>query len=85
MKIAYLADHKDQIPIISKWDFDEWGKIKKKSFEEIKKIYRTRAVKDKVPFVLIAFEDNKLIGAISVLKIWAGKLFIDCSFMVKKL
>ena len=64
IEFMFLADRVDAIPIISKWYFDEWG-----HFEQGGSIERTRdriedyMNRDEIPFILVATNDNDLVGA----------------------
>lgn len=65
MKIAYLADHHDVIPIISKWFYREWAYLYiKKTEDDVTKLISERTNRDKIPIALVAFEGVELIGTI---------------------
>ena len=61
---VFLADHVDAIATVSRWYFDEWGRLSKGD-----SIARTRdrlqhyLNRDKIPFALLAMKDNEIIAA----------------------
>ena len=64
IEFVFLADHVDAIATVSKWYFDEWGRL-----SEGDSIARTQdrlhdyLNRDKIPFVLLATRGNELIAA----------------------
>lgn len=61
---AFLAGRADAIPIISAWYSDEWGHLLQGDSTGCPR-YRIEDYmnRDKIPFILLATKDNKLVGA----------------------
>jgi GNAT superfamily N-acetyltransferase len=86
-EIEYLADHRDTIPILARWLFDEWGhRSPDGSVQGMADTLRARLHWDRLPLALVALQDGKPIGTVS-LKIkeveirseyehWLGTLFV---------
>jgi predicted N-acetyltransferase YhbS len=65
MKIEYLADHQDVIPILSDWFYREWSYLyPERTEEDFGKFISERVNKDKIPITLVAFEDDELVGTV---------------------
>jgi len=64
MKLEYLADNKDLLPIVAEWYFEEWGYLsKEKTLEQDIQRLHIYLNKDKVPLMLLAIENSELLGA----------------------
>jgi len=67
MKIAYLADHPQYVPTVSKWITDEWGRespgMTQESIEEKFRSYLNRNV---IPLTLLAMVENQPVGTASL-------------------
>lgn len=64
MKLEYLADHRELLPIIGQWYFEEWGYLSEgKTLEQDIQRLHIYLNKDKVPLMLLAIEDGTLLGA----------------------
>ena len=59
MKIEYLADHENLLPVIGKWYFEEWGYLNKEKtlLSEIENL-QIYLNKDKIPLMLLAIEND---------------------------
>lgn len=65
MKIEYLADHEDVIPIISDWFYREWSYLyPERTKDDFRRFISERVNKDKVPLTLVAFEGEELVGTV---------------------
>jgi predicted N-acetyltransferase YhbS len=65
MKIQYLADHQDVIPIISDWFYREWSYLyPERTEEDFRRFISERVNKYKVPLTLVAFEGDELVGTV---------------------
>ncbi len=63
MRIYYLADHKDLIPVIAKWFFAEWSCFYPgKGLKDFEAMVLERANKDRLPLALLAMEGEELLG-----------------------
>jgi GNAT superfamily N-acetyltransferase len=64
IKFTFLADRVDAIPTISKWYFDEWGHLAQgDSIERTRDRTEEYLNRDEIPFILVATDDNDLVGA----------------------
>lgn len=64
VKLDYLANHQSVIPVLSKWYFDEWGHLSPgNSPAKISANLNDYLNTNKVPLIIIAFNDSELIGA----------------------
>lgn len=63
MHFKYLADHKQAIPIVAEWYFNEWGhKMEEHSSEQFSHQLHKYLNRDKIPFILLAIEKETIIG-----------------------
>ena len=61
---TFLADRMDAIPIISKWYFDKWGHlVQGDSIERTRDRIEEYLNRDEIPFILVATNDNDIVGA----------------------
>ncbi len=57
MKLGYLAENKEAIPILANWYFDEWGYIEKgNSIENITNNLNDYLNTDKMPLIILAID-----------------------------
>ena len=64
LEFTFLADHVDAIPIISEWYFEVWGHLLQgDSIERTRDRIEDYLNRDKIPFILVATNDNDLVGA----------------------
>jgi len=64
IEFTFLADRVDAIPIISKWYSDEWGHlVQGHSIESTRDRIEDYMNRDEIPFILVATNDNVLVGA----------------------
>lgn len=67
MKIEYLADHKEVIPTLAQWSFEEWAYLHPgRTIEDVERLIAERANKTKIPIALVAFENKELLGTICI-------------------
>jgi predicted N-acetyltransferase YhbS len=65
MNIAYLADHKEVIPTLAQWFYQEWAYLHPdRTLEDVHQLLVERANKEKIPVALVAFEGNELLGTV---------------------
>lgn len=64
MKLEYLADHPELLPIVAQWYFEEWGYLsEEKTLEQDIERLQAYLNKDKLPLMLLAVEEGALLGA----------------------
>ncbi|GHU20033.1 hypothetical protein FACS189472_10680 [Alphaproteobacteria bacterium] len=68
MKIDYLANHQDLIPIVAQWYFDAWRKYTKDPSitERIQTKLLSRLNINKLDICFLYFQNDELIGTISL-------------------
>ncbi len=67
MKIEFLADHPQFIPVLAKWYFDEWGHaFAHNSVQKTIDSISGKLNKNKAPLYLIATDENQVVGAIQI-------------------
>jgi GNAT superfamily N-acetyltransferase len=65
MRIEYLADHQDVIPILSAWFYQEWSYLyPERTEDEFRRLISERTNKDKIPLSLVSFEGDELVGTV---------------------
>lgn len=67
VKIYFLKEKPEVIPVISRWVWEEWSKDRK-TLERQEKEYRLKTVTDRVPLSLVAFFDDEVAGTISIVE-----------------
>ena len=69
MKIDYLAEHTAFIPSLSRWFLQEWRDFYgDKTWEDVAGTFYERLNRGRVPLALVAFEGERPLGTISLLK-----------------
>lgn len=69
MRIEYLADNKELVPILAQYNYEQWGKTAWKNVDEVINAYSETANKDKIPLTVVALDDdNRLLGFASLIK-----------------
>jgi GNAT superfamily N-acetyltransferase len=65
--IRYLGDHRELIPVVAQWIFDEWPFLfPRKTLRNITALFRERVHKRKLPLTLVAFKGEKPVGTVSL-------------------
>lgn len=65
MNIEYLADHRDVIPTLAQWFFEEWAYLHpERTYSDVERIITERAQTDKIPVALVAFDGKELLGTV---------------------
>lgn len=63
MNFEYLADHKEAIPTIAKWYFNQWGHIAdESSAKETSHKLQEYLNRDKIPLMLLATDGEVIVG-----------------------
>jgi GNAT superfamily N-acetyltransferase len=91
LDFAFLCDRQDAIPTVARWYFDEWGDLPgNDSIEHAKEQLQDYMNRDAIPFILLASDDDEVIGAVQ-LKLremaaqfpdkehWLGGLYVAAS------
>lgn len=96
MNFEYLADHKDKIPTIAKWYFDQWGDLEADNSlgKTILKLHNYLN-RDKIPLLILAFDNHDTLGVAQLkyheMKIfperehWIGGIFVPKQHRGKKI
>ena len=90
MQIDFLKNRPNAIPVITKWYFDEWAYLAPdKTLEDMQQDLKGYLNSDIVPLMLVAIEDNKVVGAVQLkfreMKIypnkehWLGGVYVEKS------
>ena len=88
MIIEYLADHKDIIPTLAGWSYEEWSYLHpERTLSDVEKSISEGSNKDQIPISLVAIDSGKVIGMISLkasdfkshpnLSPWLAGLYVD--------
>ena len=65
MNIAYLADHKEVIPLLAQWFYKEWAYLNPgRTLADVEQLIRERTNTDKIPIALVAFDHQELLGTV---------------------
>lgn len=65
MNIAYLANHKEVIPQLAAWFYQEWAYLlPSKTQKDVERLLHERTNTDKIPVALLAFEGDELVGTV---------------------
>jgi len=63
MEITFLAEHREFIPLIAQWSYDEWSYLcPQRTLQDFADRIAQRANTDKIPLTLVACEGQELIG-----------------------
>lgn len=88
MKIEYLADHKDVIPTLARWTFEEWSYLwPERTLSDVERLISERCNKEHIPIALVAIDKGKVVGMIELktsdfkarqnLSPWLAGLYVD--------
>lgn len=65
MNIEYLADHKEVIPTLAQWFYEEWAYLHPdRTHADVKRLMSERANTNRIPVSLVAFEGKELLGTV---------------------
>lgn len=65
MKIEYLADHKEVIPTLDKWSYEEWAYLHPdRTLADVERLIWERANTNRIPLALVAFDGEELLGTV---------------------
>lgn len=69
MRITYLADYPESIPLVAKWFYEEWGQFNPNSSLALSESrVRERLNRDRIPLTLVALQNDEVV-ATTTLKI----------------
>ena len=88
MHIEYLADHKDTIPTLARWHFEEWSYLHpERTLSDFERSIVEKSNREHIPISLIAMEQDKVIGSIELktndlkgrpdISPWLAGLYVD--------
>lgn len=88
MKIEYLADHKDVIPTLARWTYEEWSYLwPERTLSDVERLISERCNKEHIPIALVAIDKGKVVGMIELktsdfkarqnLSPWLAGLYVD--------
>jgi len=94
MRIEYLADHIDHVPVLAKWFHDQWGHLDPdRSIEDGTERLYSKANRDKMPITFVAIDGDRPIGSASLvecdmdtrahLKPWLASVYVDAQFRTR--
>lgn len=65
MKIEYLAEHKEVIPTLTQWFYEEWAYLHpERTYADVVRLITERAQTKKIPVALVAFDGEELVGTV---------------------
>ncbi len=67
--IGYLADHPGWVPVIAGWFYDQWYDLyvnRSMTLKDAENSIADRCNYDKIPLILVAINDDKVIGTIGL-------------------
>ena len=68
MQIDYLADHLEFAPVLAAWHYAQWAELMPEwSHNEALAELQSHAERRKIPTTLVALEDGRLLGSVSLL------------------
>ena len=69
MNISHLTDHKEVIPILAQWFYQEWSYLHpNRTCKDVEQLISERINTDKIPLTLVAFEGKELLGTVCLKK-----------------
>jgi predicted N-acetyltransferase YhbS len=67
VNVQYLADHREVVPILAAWIYDEWSYLyPEMTRQDIVSFLQERGNKEKLPLALVAFEAGEPVGTVSL-------------------
>jgi N-acetylglutamate synthase-like GNAT family acetyltransferase len=69
MRIEYLSDHPEALPILAKWQHAEWGHLRPGDTLE-KRTVRLRGFSNgnQIPMTVVALDENEVLGSASLIE-----------------
>lgn len=63
IEFSFLADHRDALPVIARWYFEQWGHlIEDETLEQSNERLHNSLNRDRIPFILVATLAGEVIG-----------------------
>lgn len=73
MKIVNIKEHKEVIPEVAGWLYNEWGHLTSgSSLEKTITRLRERSENNTIPLTFVALEDGQPVGTISLVDVPGG-------------
>ncbi len=67
LRIEYLAEHPDLVPVLASWFYDEWGRRNpENSMVKVEQRLRGRMNMDSLPLTLVGFLNGQLVASASI-------------------
>jgi len=64
LQFEFLADRMEAIPMLSRWYYDEWGRLRPdESIEHMRSQLEEFTNRDAIPFILLALRDKDIVAA----------------------
>jgi len=64
MKLVFLAEYQEAIPVIANWYYSEWGYLSEdSSLSKVENKLHEYLNTDKIPLIVLAIENDEVIGA----------------------
>ena len=90
MKIDYLAEHIEHVPLLAKWFHDQWGYLSPGyTIEERTVRVRAKAQREAIPIAFIATDNGKPVGSASLVECdmdshshltpWLSSVYVESS------
>lgn len=65
MNIEYLANHREVIPTLAHWFYEEWAYLHpERTYSDVESLITERAQTDKIPVALVAYDGEELLGTV---------------------
>lgn len=69
MIVEYLADHRDFIPTLARWTYEEWSYLHpERTLSDVERLISEGINKEHIPISLVAIDKGKVIGMIALKK-----------------
>lgn len=67
MKIEYLADHKEMIPVLARWSHEQWSALyPKRTLADVEQLMLRRSRRKRLPLCLLGLINDCVIGMVSL-------------------
>jgi GNAT superfamily N-acetyltransferase len=69
IQIKNLCEHTEQIPLLAKWHYRQWGDLTGASSQhDYQKLLSTHAFSQCIPMTLLALNGNRLLGSVNIVE-----------------
>lgn len=67
MEVDYLGNYQTSVPQIADWFYREWSYLyPERGIQDFERLVQERTARDRIPFALVALDDNLVIGTVSL-------------------